>query len=91
MFNSSTVVIAGETLLSPLVQCGPKGLRFLKPVELYLPHDISRHSGKWNVSLKTTNESGQWKQIDLPDTNVHTITHNSEPQTAKQQAFDNLR
>ncbi|XP_073917666.1 tight junction protein 1 isoform X7 [Castor canadensis] len=28
----------GETLLSPLVMCGPHGLRFLKPVELRLPH-----------------------------------------------------
>ncbi|XP_008410225.1 tight junction protein ZO-1 isoform X9 [Poecilia reticulata] len=28
----------GETLLSPLVMCGPHGLKFLKPVELRLPH-----------------------------------------------------
>uniref|UniRef100_A0A674EQK2 Tight junction protein 1 n=1 Tax=Salmo trutta TaxID=8032 RepID=A0A674EQK2_SALTR len=28
----------GETLLSPLVMCGPHGLQFLKPVELRLPH-----------------------------------------------------
>ncbi|XP_073917664.1 tight junction protein 1 isoform X5 [Castor canadensis] len=31
----------GETLLSPLVMCGPHGLRFLKPVELRLPHCAS--------------------------------------------------
>uniref|UniRef100_A0A8D0PIN1 Tight junction protein ZO-1 n=1 Tax=Sus scrofa TaxID=9823 RepID=A0A8D0PIN1_PIG len=31
----------GETLLSPLVMCGPHGLKFLKPVELRLPHCAS--------------------------------------------------
>uniref|UniRef100_A0A663MX10 ZU5 domain-containing protein n=1 Tax=Athene cunicularia TaxID=194338 RepID=A0A663MX10_ATHCN len=28
----------GETLLTPLVMCGPHGLKFLKPVELCLPY-----------------------------------------------------
>ncbi|GFG33860.1 hypothetical protein Cfor_12812, partial [Coptotermes formosanus] len=28
----------GETLLSPLVLCGPHGLKFCRPVELRLPH-----------------------------------------------------
>ncbi|KAM9529185.1 tight junction protein 1-like isoform 12-T12 [Salvelinus alpinus] len=32
----------GETLLSPLVMCGPHGLQFLKPVELRLPHCDSK-------------------------------------------------
>ncbi|XP_042566719.1 tight junction protein ZO-1 isoform X4 [Clupea harengus] len=31
----------GETLLSPLVMCGPHGLKFQKPVELRLPHCAS--------------------------------------------------
>lgn len=59
-------------MLSPLVQCGPKGLRFLKPVELRIPHagGGSRPgrpgSDRWNVSLKASNEMGQWRQIDLP-------------------------
>ena len=59
----------GEALLSPLVQCGPKGLRFLQPVELRIPHaggSRRTSSGKWNVSLKASNEMGQWRQIDLP-------------------------
>jgi len=29
---------SGETLLSPLVMCGPHGLKFRKPIELRLPH-----------------------------------------------------
>ncbi|KAG8575911.1 hypothetical protein GDO81_009702 [Engystomops pustulosus] len=33
----------GETLLSPLVMCGPHGLKFLKPVELRLPHCDPKH------------------------------------------------
>lgn len=60
---------AGEALLSPLVQCGPKGLRFLSPVELRIPHDggsRANSSGRWNVSLKASNELGQWRQIELP-------------------------
>lgn len=51
-------------MLSPLVQCGPKGLRFLKPVELRIPHQAK--SGRWNVSLKASNELGQWRQISQP-------------------------
>ena len=31
-------VFSGETLLSPLVMCGPHGLQFEHPVELRLPH-----------------------------------------------------
>lgn len=46
--------------MSPLVQCGPKGLRFLKPVELRIPHDSG---GRWSVSLKASNELGQWRRI----------------------------
>ncbi|XP_041444261.1 tight junction protein ZO-1 isoform X6 [Xenopus laevis] len=33
----------GETLLSPLVMCGPHGLKFVKPVELRLPHCDPKH------------------------------------------------
>ncbi len=28
----------GERLLSPIAMCGPRGVQFLKPVELILPH-----------------------------------------------------
>ena len=31
-------IYVGETLLSPLVMCGPHGLKFRKPIELRLPH-----------------------------------------------------
>lgn len=42
------------------MQCGPKGLRFLKPVELRIPHD---GGARWSVSLKASNEHGQWRCI----------------------------
>ena len=59
----------GEALLSPLVQCGPKGLRFLQPVELRIPHAGSQDSQEeWNVSLKTSNERGQWREIGVAPT-----------------------
>jgi len=35
----------GETLLSPLVMCGPHGLQFDEPVELRLPHCASNTEG----------------------------------------------
>jgi len=67
----------GEALLSPLVQCGPKGLRFLQPVELRIPHAGSRDPREeWNVSLKTSNERGQWREIETAP-NATTTTNNA--------------
>ncbi|MGH0157960.1 UNVERIFIED_CONTAM: hypothetical protein FKN15_053548 [Acipenser sinensis] len=47
----------GETLLSPLVMCGPHGLKFLKPVELRLPHCASMTPGGWSFALKSSDDS----------------------------------
>lgn len=58
----------GETLLSPLVMCGPHGLKFQLPVELRLPHNASDNSDSWNFSLKSsndTNEGNNWQSINL--------------------------
>lgn len=42
----------------------------MKPVELRIPHRGGQRPaggpGRWNVSLKASNEMGQWRQIDLP-------------------------
>ena len=48
---------AGETLLSPLVMCGPHGLKFLKPVELRLPHCASMTPDGWSFALKSSDSS----------------------------------
>uniref|UniRef100_A0A8C7IQR5 Tight junction protein 1 n=1 Tax=Oncorhynchus kisutch TaxID=8019 RepID=A0A8C7IQR5_ONCKI len=47
----------GETLLSPLVMCGPHGLQFLKPVELRLPHC---------ASMTPDGDSKTWQNKSLP-------------------------
>jgi hypothetical protein len=53
----SPPLTAGETLLSPLVMCGPHGLRFLKPVELRLPHCASMTPDGWSFALKSSDSS----------------------------------
>ena len=59
MFNlwNLNLVRAGETLLSPLVMCGPHGLKFLKPVELRLPHCASMTPDGWSFALKSSDSS----------------------------------
>ncbi|KAG8575909.1 hypothetical protein GDO81_009702 [Engystomops pustulosus] len=47
----------GETLLSPLVMCGPHGLKFLKPVELRLPHC---------ASMTPDGDPKHWQNKSLP-------------------------
>uniref|UniRef100_A0A671Q749 Zona occludens protein 1 n=1 Tax=Sinocyclocheilus anshuiensis TaxID=1608454 RepID=A0A671Q749_9TELE len=47
----------GETLLSPLVMCGPHGLKFLKPVELRLPHC---------ASMTPDGDPKSWQNNSLP-------------------------
>lgn len=47
---------SGETILSPLVMCGPHGLKFNVPVELRLPHCASITPDKWNFALKSRDD-----------------------------------
>ncbi|CAB3410918.1 unnamed protein product [Caenorhabditis bovis] len=56
----------GETLLSPLVMCGPQGLKFEKQCELRMPHTGVEADGQWSFSLKT-GEGGEWKHMDIDD------------------------
>ncbi|KAJ8311679.1 hypothetical protein KUTeg_011034 [Tegillarca granosa] len=59
----------GETLLSPLVMCGPHGLKFLHPVELRLPHCASVNPDSWSFALKSsdspTGHPTQWQNMSL--------------------------
>ncbi|XP_065338981.1 tight junction protein ZO-1-like isoform X6 [Cloeon dipterum] len=54
----------GEELLSPLVMCGPLGLKFLKPVELSVPVSVLMQDGEdddeepWNLSLRSGEVDG---------------------------------
>lgn len=62
---------AGETLLSPLVMCGPHGLQFKRPVELRLPHAASVSPNTWSFALKSsdtpTGQPTQWTNMSLAD------------------------
>nr|XP_022306894.1 uncharacterized protein LOC111113163 isoform X3 [Crassostrea virginica] len=59
----------GETLLSPLVMCGPHGLKFLQAVELRLPHCASVNPDSWSFALKSsdspTGHPTQWQNMTL--------------------------
>ena len=43
-------------LTNPIVMCGPRGIKFLKPIELQIPHFISIDGQSWSYAFKT-NES----------------------------------
>ncbi|XP_052785868.1 tight junction protein ZO-1-like isoform X3 [Mya arenaria] len=66
----------GETLLSPLVMCGPHGLKFNTPVELRLPHCASVNPDSWSFALKSSDSpAGQpthWQNMTLAEREGHT-------------------
>ncbi|CAN7940261.1 unnamed protein product [Ixodes hexagonus] len=59
----------GETLLSPLVMCGPHGLRFRLPVELRLPHCAALNPESWSFALKSSDtpdgKPAEWQNVSL--------------------------
>ncbi|CAG2104772.1 unnamed protein product, partial [Medioppia subpectinata] len=59
----------GETLMSPIVMCGPHGLRFEVPVELRLPHCASVNPEGWAFALKSSDtnngEPSEWQNVTL--------------------------
>lgn len=68
----------GETMLSPLVMCGPQALEFLVPVTLNIPHYASK-TASLGLSLKATdsekNLQTNWDNIELPsNTAAHTVS-----------------
>ena len=53
----------GERLLSPMVMCGPHGLRFNHPVELRLPHCASMTPDGWSFALKSSDNDNAANQV----------------------------
>lgn len=52
----------GELLTKPIVLCGPKNIKFLKSVELQIPHFISLDGQGWSYAFKTNETiSGKFK------------------------------
>ncbi|KAL9698742.1 hypothetical protein quinque_002183 [Culex quinquefasciatus] len=73
MYNDSR-----ETMLSPLVMCGPQGTEFLQPVTLNIPHCAGRTTSL-GLSLKATdsekNLQTDWDNIELPsNAAAHTVS-----------------
>ncbi|XP_065075806.1 uncharacterized protein pyd isoform X12 [Ochlerotatus camptorhynchus] len=68
----------GETMLSPLVMCGPQGTEFLQPVTLNIPHCAGR-TPSLGISLKATDSEKHlqtdWDNIELPsNAAAHTVS-----------------
>ena len=57
------IILIGETLLSPLVMCGPHGTQFLKPVELKLPYCASMTPDGWSFALKSSDKPSGTKAL----------------------------
>ncbi|XP_023220297.1 tight junction protein ZO-1-like [Centruroides sculpturatus] len=59
----------GETLLSPLVMCGPPGLHFDVPIQLKMPHCASVNPENWSFSLKASDTPDgrpiEWRNVTL--------------------------
>lgn len=46
-----------QQLLSPIVICGPPGIRFNKPIELTLPHHAGKNAQQLSLMLHGTHQS----------------------------------
>lgn len=51
----------GQTVLSPVVSCGPSGMLLSRPVILTLPHCAQLELPDWSLTLKTQTNQGAWE------------------------------
>ncbi|XP_060097157.1 netrin receptor UNC5B isoform X1 [Heteronotia binoei] len=52
-----------QTILSPMVTCGPTGLLLCHPVILTVPHCADVSSPDWMLQLKTQSHQGNWEEV----------------------------
>lgn len=52
-----------QTVLSPVVSCGPSGMLLNRPVVLTLPHcaQLDTPTPDWTLTLKTQTHQGAWE------------------------------
>ncbi|XP_028844375.1 netrin receptor UNC5B isoform X3 [Denticeps clupeoides] len=52
-----------QTILSPVVSCGPSGMVLSRPVVLTLPHCAQLDSPDWTLILKSQTHQGAWEEV----------------------------
>ncbi|XP_022095039.1 uncharacterized protein LOC110981631 isoform X2 [Acanthaster planci] len=72
-----------RALLSPLVECGPSGLKFLKSVVLHLPHFATNGGTGWDITAGVSysesedTHSDDWNNLS-PDENSNLIINQQQ-------------
>lgn len=64
--NNSNFDQFHRQLLSPIVICGPKGIRFNKPIELTLPHHAGDDPQQVSLMLHGINQSKLFLGKEFP-------------------------
>uniref|UniRef100_A0A8C5PNP8 Netrin receptor UNC5 n=1 Tax=Leptobrachium leishanense TaxID=445787 RepID=A0A8C5PNP8_9ANUR len=52
-----------QTILSPIITCGPTGLLLCRPVILTVPHCADITTSDWILQLKTQSHQGNWEEV----------------------------
>ncbi|XP_077960256.1 netrin receptor UNC5B isoform X6 [Gasterosteus aculeatus] len=63
--NTTLPSEGSQTVLSPVVSCGPSGMLLNRPVVLTLPHcaQLDTPTPDWTLTLKTQTHQGAWEEV----------------------------